>query len=200
MAARPLTPKQEKFAQLYVELGNASEAYRRVYAAKNMKPETVNRNAFALLQNSKISARVQELGEKAARPHEISSERVMGELAKIAFADLEDFVQVSEDGDVSFNFAGASKKGSLAAMSEFTQEVFWEKDGTDGADQIRRTRFKLHDKIRALELIGKRMAMWVERHSVEEGGLMAFFKTLPLEIQDQVIAHYESRRPSGGRA
>ena len=30
---RPLTPKQERFAQAYVELGNASEAYRAVYEA-----------------------------------------------------------------------------------------------------------------------------------------------------------------------
>lgn len=199
MAARPLTPKQEKFAQLYVELGDGAKAYRLAYACKGMSDRAVQVEASKLLRHPAITLRVKELGEKAARPHEINSERVMGELAKIAFADLEDFVQVSEDGDVSFNFAGASKKGSLAAMSEFTQEVFWEKDGTDGVDQIRRTRFKLHDKIRALELIGKRMAMWVDRHSVEEGGLMAFFKTLPLEIQDQVIAHYESRRPSGGR-
>ncbi len=197
---RPLTPKQEKFARAYVELGNASEAYRRVYAAKAMKAETVNRMAFDLVNNRKVAARIQELGEKAAAKHEITAERVMSELAKIAFVDLEDFVKVSEDGDVALNFKGASKKGSLAAVSEFTQEVFWEKDGTDGVDQIRRTKFKLLDKTRALELIGKRMSMWVDRHSIEDGGLMEFFKTLPLEIQDQVIAHYESRRPSGGRA
>lgn len=199
MATRPLTPKQEKFAQLYVELGNASEAYRKAYSAKQMKPATVNRVAFELLQNPKIAARVKELGEKAARPHEITAERVMAELAKIAFSDLENFVTVSQDGDVSFNFQGAAKTGNLAAMSEFTQEVFWEKDGTDGVDQVRRTKFKLHDKIRALELIGKRMAMWLDRQQVEGPGFMDLFKQMPIDLQSQVIAFYESRRPSGGR-
>lgn len=30
-SGRGLTPKQEKFCQLYIELGNASEAYRQSY-------------------------------------------------------------------------------------------------------------------------------------------------------------------------
>jgi len=34
---KKLTPKQEKFCQLYVELGNASDAYRGAY---NVSPET----------------------------------------------------------------------------------------------------------------------------------------------------------------
>ena len=58
-----LTPKQEKFAQLYVELGNASEAYRVAYNSK-AKAESVNRMAKEQLDNLKISSRVQELREK----------------------------------------------------------------------------------------------------------------------------------------
>jgi len=38
---RQLTPKREAFAQLVVTLGNASEAYRQVYSAENMNPDTV---------------------------------------------------------------------------------------------------------------------------------------------------------------
>ena len=37
-----MTPKQEKFCQLYVELGNASEAYRQAYDASKMHAPTVN--------------------------------------------------------------------------------------------------------------------------------------------------------------
>ena len=56
-----LTPKQEAFARAYVETGNASEAYRKIYNASRMKPETVNRKAKELLDNGKITARVDEL-------------------------------------------------------------------------------------------------------------------------------------------
>lgn len=61
-----LTPKQEKFCLTYLKTGNASEAYRQSYSAGKMKPETVNRAAFALLENSKIAARVEELKEAIA--------------------------------------------------------------------------------------------------------------------------------------
>ena len=56
-----MTPKQEQFARLYVETGNASEAYRQAYNADNMKPETVTNEAYKLLQDPDISAMVDDL-------------------------------------------------------------------------------------------------------------------------------------------
>ena len=44
-----LTPKQERFCQLYIELGNASEAYRQSYDADSMAEPTVNTKASELL-------------------------------------------------------------------------------------------------------------------------------------------------------
>jgi phage terminase small subunit len=58
-----LKPKQEKFAQLYVELGNASEAYRQAYSSK-AKAESVNVNASKLLADAKVSLRVQQLRDE----------------------------------------------------------------------------------------------------------------------------------------
>lgn len=56
-----LTAKQEAFCLAYLETGNASEAYRQAYNAERMKPETVNRTAKELLDNPKITARLNEL-------------------------------------------------------------------------------------------------------------------------------------------
>ena len=55
-----LTVKQEAFCQLYVDLGNASEAYRRAYDSK-AKPESVHVNASKVLSDAKVSLRVTEL-------------------------------------------------------------------------------------------------------------------------------------------
>ena len=63
-----MTPKQEQFARLYVETGNASEAYRQTYNADNMKPETVTNEAYKLLQDPDISAMVDNLKAEAATP------------------------------------------------------------------------------------------------------------------------------------
>ena len=51
-----LTPKQEHWTQVYLETGNASEAYRRAYNAENMMPNSINRAATELLVNPKIQS------------------------------------------------------------------------------------------------------------------------------------------------
>ena len=53
-----MTSKQERFAQLYVETGNASEAYRRVYSTKNMKDATINKRASELKLHGEVSGRI----------------------------------------------------------------------------------------------------------------------------------------------
>lgn len=67
-----LTVKQEKFAQKYVELGNASEAYRQSYAAENMATETIHVAASQLLDNNKVAIRVKELQEELKSRHDIT--------------------------------------------------------------------------------------------------------------------------------
>ena len=56
-----LLAKQEAFCLAYIETGNASEAYRMSYNASNMKPETVNRKAAEMMDNGKITARLEQL-------------------------------------------------------------------------------------------------------------------------------------------
>ncbi|NBI13752.1 hypothetical protein GVX81_09065 [[Haemophilus] felis] len=75
-----LTQKQENFCLKYIELGNASEAYRQVYNAENMKPETVNRRAKELMDNSKITARINELQTEHAKRHNITVNDLLDEL------------------------------------------------------------------------------------------------------------------------
>lgn len=67
-----MTPKQEKFCMLYIELGNASEAYRQSYNAENMTAASVNVNASKLLANTKVALRVATLKEENAKRHELT--------------------------------------------------------------------------------------------------------------------------------
>lgn len=63
-----LTPKQEKFCLLYVDIeGNASECYRMAYECSKMKPQTVWSNACRLLSDSKVTARIEEIRAERAR-------------------------------------------------------------------------------------------------------------------------------------
>ena len=97
-ASKQLTPKQESFCQKYVELGNASEAYRLSYDAESMKPETVNREAFTLLENPKIATRINELKDCHLKRHGVTIDRVLAEYAKLAFLDIRK--AFDEDGNL----------------------------------------------------------------------------------------------------
>jgi len=59
--SKQLTTKQEKAVIKYVECGDKLEAYRYAYNTKKMKPETINRKARKLLDNSKVTKRMEEL-------------------------------------------------------------------------------------------------------------------------------------------
>ncbi|MHB1285317.1 MAG: terminase small subunit [Leptospirales bacterium] len=78
-----LTQKQEQFCIKYLELGNASEAYRQVYGTAKTRPETSNRNGFKLLQNSKIVARIDSLRAESAEIAVLTQAGVINDLMGI---------------------------------------------------------------------------------------------------------------------
>lgn len=82
-----LTPKQELFAQEFVKLGNASEAYRTAYPSSlNWKDKSVNEKAsFELSNNVKIMSRVKELQEKQEKKHDITKDKIVNRLREIIF-------------------------------------------------------------------------------------------------------------------
>jgi phage terminase small subunit len=74
---KKLTPKQRKFAEEYVNTGNASEAYRRAYdVGPDTKLETIASKASHLLAEYNISTRVNELQKKEAESFQITRKEV----------------------------------------------------------------------------------------------------------------------------
>ena len=72
-----LTPKQNKFAEEYVNTGNASEAYRRAYdVAKTTSNEVIAVEGSRLLTEPNISLRVKELKTKEAEAFQITRKEV----------------------------------------------------------------------------------------------------------------------------
>lgn len=82
-----LNPKQEKFCQLYVELGNASEAYRQAYNS-TAKYESVNVSASKLLSEPKVSLRVEQIREATRANHNITLSDILRELEEARSAAL----------------------------------------------------------------------------------------------------------------
>ena len=77
---KKLTPKQTKFAQKYLETGNASEAYRQAYNVKNMSEKTIGNEAYDLLQHPGVSPYVKRQQAKAQVAHEVTLSSITQEL------------------------------------------------------------------------------------------------------------------------
>lgn len=96
-----LTIKQEKACQAYVQTGDKSEAYRRAYSCANMKPGSINVQAFKLFDNPKIALRVRELQSELKKSSDIKKADILEELSCIVFADIRDYVSF-KDGKLQF--------------------------------------------------------------------------------------------------
>lgn len=83
-----LTLKQERFATKYIELGNASEAYRQSYSAGKMKDKQVWEEASKLLNNPKVAQRVGELRAAHAEEHDVTVASLIRELEEARTAAL----------------------------------------------------------------------------------------------------------------
>ncbi len=75
-----LTEKQESFCHEFIKTGNASEAYRNSYDAGKMKPESVHRKAHEVLENVKVSARIESMRKTIAIKRQTSIEDLLNEL------------------------------------------------------------------------------------------------------------------------
>jgi phage terminase small subunit len=82
MDNKKITIKQEKFCQEYINTSNLSEAYRRAYDTSKMKTDTIHRAAHELLQNPKVSTRVEELRGKVSIKHEVTRDKIIERLNK----------------------------------------------------------------------------------------------------------------------
>ncbi len=115
-----LTVKQENFCCKYVELGNASEAYRLAYDASNMKPETINVKASELLKNGKVSVRVDELKAQHAERHAVTVDTITQELEE---ARLMAIVEKQSSAAISASMGKAKIHGLVVDKAVVKSDV-----------------------------------------------------------------------------
>ena len=155
-----VTPRQEVFCQEYIiDLIATQAAIRAGYSKR-----TAGSQGDRLLKKVKIQQRIKNLQSERAKRTEITSDRVLEELGKIAFSNVGDFIQMKDkDGLISMEMLDNLTKEQLACVSEITEYE------TDRGNK--RFRFKLHDKIKGLELIGKHLSMFNENinHKFQDG-------------------------------
>ena len=113
-----LTIKQEKFAQKYVEIGNASEAYRQSYDAGKMKPDSINVNASKLLADAKVALRVKELKSVIVKRHGLTIDDILEELEEARQLELN-----ASKPNTSSMVAATMGKAKVAGLIKDKQEI-----------------------------------------------------------------------------
>jgi phage terminase small subunit len=188
--ARYLTNKQEAFCQHYALNQDGARAYRVAYDADQMKSESVRVNAAKLLKHARVSLRIEELRKRvveiAADKFDITAEKVLQELATIAFANVKDYVTVDDEGIPMPDFKNVSRQ-QFAAVGEVTFE-----DIDTGARTGKRVKFKLLDKKGALVDLGKHVGLFKEtvKHEHEHNLIANAAQSLDDRII-QLVAHEE---------
>lgn len=86
--ARPLnehgvTEQQEKFCRVFVETGNASEAYRQSYKSDRKNANTIAVDASRLLDKPNVNRRIAMLREVHAKRHNVTVDSLVAELEEI---------------------------------------------------------------------------------------------------------------------
>lgn len=153
-----LSEKQKRFvAEYLIDLNATQAAIRAGYSAK-----TAQQQGSRLLLNVVVQEEVSRQQAKVAERLEITKERIVDELAKIGFANMLDYMRAGPDGDPYLNFSGLTRD-QAAALSEVTVEDFKDGRGEDARD-VRRVKFKLHDKKGALVDLAKMLGFIVEKH------------------------------------
>jgi phage terminase small subunit len=158
-----LTPRQLRFAQEYVIDLNATQAAIRAGYAKGSAAVQGSR----LLINAKIQIEIGRLEKLKADELGISHERVLIELARIAFANMADYMKVDGQGYPRLDFSALTRE-QAAALTEVSVAEYVEHGGEDEeGSRVKKVRFKLADKRAALVDLGKHIGIFRER---EQGG------------------------------
>ena len=161
--AKPTNLKvsHEVFVNAFISNGyNASRAYMTAYGCAD---STARNNAYRLLENEGIKLAIRKALEESFEENDISPQRVLEEIAKMAYSNMDDFITINDDGSPYVNLTNVKgKRRKLAAIQELTSETYMEKTGDDKNPvvPVKKTKLKLADKRGSLELLGRHLKMF----------------------------------------
>ena len=130
---KKLTKKQTDFVNLYIELGNAAEAYRRAYdVGKDTTEQVVYNEASKLLRNRYISVRVSELKSELGEQYKIEQGYI-----------IQGLLEIINDTEETFDL------GKLSSLDKDERSKYFRM-----MQQTKNT-----DKLRALETLAKMLGL-----------------------------------------
>ncbi len=153
---------------LFVKFFAAGMFKNATQAAIDAKYSKATARAIAcrLLANVYIKAKIAKLKAELAEKLGVTAERVIGEMVKVGFTNMEDFTQDSDDGLTLKDLAGIGRD-NMAAVESIKITTTTERDGKGKPTRTHRTtQFKLYSKLNALDSLGKHLGIF-EKDNVQ---------------------------------
>jgi phage terminase small subunit len=138
--------KRARFCEEYLLDLNATQAAIRAGYSK----KTAYSQGQRLLKDVEVAAKIEELQEARSERTQITADQVVRELAKVGFSNMANYADWGPDG-VELVAAGDLTPDQSAVVSEVSETV---------SEKSRSLRFKLHNKVDALEKIGRHLGMF----------------------------------------
>ena len=162
-----MTKKQKRFIEEYLIDLNATQAAIRA----GYSPDTAKSIGSENLTKPDIQARIAKAMAERSRRTGVNADRVVMELAKIAFVNAKDVINTE---------TATVKEGALPEDTAAIQSVKVKTFGEDGLER----EIKMADKLKALELLGKHLGMFKDK--VELSGSFEAEKTKLDDILSQL--------------
>jgi len=143
-----LTNKQKQFIEEYLKDLNATQAAIRAGYCEKTSYSIGNEN----LRKPEIQTAIQKAFDKRSERTQITVDKVLNELALIGFANASDYFEWSTTG-INIKKSKLLTREQCSVIAEVSETKT--KDG--GTIKV-----KLYDKLKALELIGKHLVMFIE--------------------------------------
>ncbi len=148
-----INSRQEAFCIKYLELGN----FREAAIAAGYRARSARNAGWRSMKNPRIAARINELRrrtEDAAVVKILERKRILSEIARARITDY-----LNDAGDGLAVDRGIVNAGAVAEVSVQTRL------GRDGQAGSVVTRLKLHDPVRAIDLLNRMEGLYTDAES-----------------------------------
>lgn len=158
-----MTEAQKRFCDEYLIDLNATRAYKVAYPSCR-KDETACVNGSRLLRNAKVKEYILIHQKKREERTQVTQDRVIQELAKIAFADIRELY----DNNGNLKNVKSLENDVAGAISQLETFEEYEGRGEDREHIGDTKKVKLLDKTKALELLGKHLGIFTDKLELEQ--------------------------------
>jgi phage terminase small subunit len=159
--AEHLTGKQKLFVEEYLVDLNASRAAVRAGYRGKWAGACGRRN----LQKPHVRAAIDKAQAPRLAELDLDARRVLAELTRIAQANVLDYMRIDGAGEPIVDFRRLDRARASALSEVVVEEV--KPAGGAAKREVRRVRFRLHDKLAALDKLAKHFGLYRDRVRLE---------------------------------